>query len=161
MSAMASSVITSGTAVSASGTSVTFSSIPSWVKRVTVMFRGVSTNGSSPMLVQIGSGSITTTGYVSTFNDSDQSGSTGGESSTSGFVVKLSGGASAVQSGVLEILSLGSNAYVSFAVTKSNTIQAGSGAGDVALSGALDRVVITTANGTDTFDAGTVNILYS
>lgn len=32
--------------------------------------------------------------------------------------------------------------------------------GDLLLSGTLDRVRITTANGTDTFDAGTINILY-
>jgi hypothetical protein len=30
----------------------------------------------------------------------------------------------------------------------------------LALGGVLDRVRLTTVNGTDTFDAGTVNILY-
>jgi hypothetical protein len=34
------------------------------------------------------------------------------------------------------------------------------GGGSVTLSGTLDRVRITTVNGTDTFDAGTINILY-
>ena len=33
-------------------------------------------------------------------------------------------------------------------------------AGRVTLSGALDRVRVTTVNGTDTFDAGSINILY-
>jgi hypothetical protein len=47
--------ITSGTAVaSTSGTSIDFTSIPLWVKRITVMFAGVSTNGTSPFLVQLG-----------------------------------------------------------------------------------------------------------
>ena len=44
-----------GTAVaSTSGTSVDFTSIPSWVKRITVMFNGVSTSGTSNPLVQLG-----------------------------------------------------------------------------------------------------------
>jgi hypothetical protein len=33
-------------------------------------------------------------------------------------------------------------------------------AGHVSLSGALDRIRLTTVNGTDTFDAGSVNIIY-
>jgi len=55
-------VIVSGTAVaSTSGTSIDFTSIPSWVKRVTVMFAGVSTNGTGSYLIQIGdSGGIET-----------------------------------------------------------------------------------------------------
>ena len=32
--------------------------------------------------------------------------------------------------------------------------------GELKLAGALDRVRITTVNGTDTFDAGSINILY-
>jgi len=58
-------MLTSGTSVSASSTSVNFTGIPSWVKRITVMFNGVSTNGASNVQIQIGSGSFTTTGYVS------------------------------------------------------------------------------------------------
>ena len=58
--------ITSGTAVaSTSGTSIDFTSIPSWVKRITVMFNGVSTNGTSQVQIQLGAGSVTTTGYLS------------------------------------------------------------------------------------------------
>ena len=58
--------IASGTAVaSTSGTSIDFTGIPSWVKRITVMLNGVSTNGTSPKLVQLGSASISTTGYLS------------------------------------------------------------------------------------------------
>ena len=51
------SIITSMTAqASTSGTSIDFTSIPSWVKRITVMFNGVSTNGSNNLLIQIGLG---------------------------------------------------------------------------------------------------------
>ena len=48
-----------------SGTSITFTGIPSWVKRITVMFNGVSTSGTSPVQIQLGAGSVTTTGYSS------------------------------------------------------------------------------------------------
>ena len=61
------SVVTSGTKATASGTSVDFPSIPSTVKRITVMYSGLSSNGSSDFMVQIGdSGGIEDTGYVST-----------------------------------------------------------------------------------------------
>jgi len=36
----------------------------------------------------------------------------------------------------------------------------GYGAGTKTISGVLDRIRLTTVNGTDTFDAGSVNILY-
>ena len=63
---MNASVITSGTSqASTSGTSIDFTSIPSWVKRITLMFNGVSTNGTSNYQIQIGSGSVTTSGYTS------------------------------------------------------------------------------------------------
>jgi hypothetical protein len=63
-------------------------------------------------------------------------------------------------SGTLTILSMGSNIYVSSHAIKSATTSTGTGGGDVTLSGALDRVRITSANGTATFDAGSINILY-
>jgi hypothetical protein len=62
------SAITAGTAVaSTSGTSIDFTSIPSWVKRITVMIAGVSTNGSSIIQIQLGdSGGVETSGYTGT-----------------------------------------------------------------------------------------------
>jgi hypothetical protein len=56
-----SSIVSGTTVASTSGTSIDFTSIPSWVKRVTVMFNGVSLNGAINPLIQIGSGSVTTT----------------------------------------------------------------------------------------------------
>jgi hypothetical protein len=154
------SVNTLATAVaSTSGTSIDFTGLPAWVKRITVMFKGVSLSGSAHILIQIGSGSITTTGYVSTINGTNQSNATGGTQSTSGFVVR--GGASGLTITGLSVITLiTTNTYVNAITAKGDTTEAQFGAGDVTLSGALDRVRITTTNGTDTFDAGTVNILY-
>jgi hypothetical protein len=148
--------ITSGTAVSASGTSIDFTGIPSWVKRVTVMFKAVGISGGANYLVQIGSGSITTTGYVATTNGTNQSNLTGGFSSTAGF--GLRGGSPLSAISVITLIT--TNTYVNSSTGKTATTEAQFGAGDVTLGGALDRVRITTTNGTDTFNAGTINILY-
>ncbi len=162
MSTMASSVITSGTAVaSTSGTSINFTSIPSWVKRITVMFNGVSTSGTSVIQVQIGSGGISTSGYLSSCGAIN--GGTGQAGSTTGIAL-TSGLAAANNFSGFVVLSLHSlNQWVA-----SGNNQYSTSVGAIfmtagyspALAGALDRVRITTVNGTDTFDAGSINILY-
>ena len=151
--------ITSGTAVaSTSGTSIDFTSIPSWVKRITVMFNGVSTNGTSLVQIQLGSGSVTTTGYVSgaTFATS----TVGAVSSTTGLV--FSGITAAnTRTGLTVLTNITGNTWVS---TTNGTFEDAAssfcGGGKVALSGTLDRIRITTVNGTDTFDAGSINLLF-
>jgi hypothetical protein len=157
-----SSIITSGTAVaSTSGTSIDFTSIPSWVKRITVMFNGVSTSGTSPIQIQIGSGSVTTTGYVSTSSRLQDSSAVSVGNSTTGFYIQTAS-ASNVLYGSMQIVNLTSNVWVEqavFAATSGATYSFTS-SGFVSLSGTLDRVRITTVGGTDTFDAGSINILY-
>jgi hypothetical protein len=154
-----------GTAVaSTSGTSIDFTSIPSWVKRVTVMFNGVSTNGSSPILMQIGSGSVSTSGYT-TAAQYAVAASVQYASSTAGFILEPTGNAdaSAVRFGCVVLSNLGSNTWVSqgsiYPSVTAVTVCSSTG-GSPALSGALDRVRITTVGGTNTFDAGSINILY-
>jgi hypothetical protein len=155
--------IVSGTAVaSTSGTSIDFTGIPSWVKRVTVMFNGVSTNGTSHILIQIGtSGGVQTTSYAS--NSSYTGPASGGTSSTAGFVAFYDN-SSRTYSGqiVLSLLNSGTGLWVesgNFAMVDISGYVAIC-AGAKTLSGTLDRVRITTVNGTDTFDAGSINILY-
>ena len=103
------SLITSGTAVaSTSGTSIDFTGIPSWVKRITVMFNGVSTNGTSNLLVQIGAGSVTTSGYLGFcfLNSSYRS------AFTSGFMVTALLAADSLLSSQIVITLLGSNTWI-------------------------------------------------
>jgi len=154
--------IVAGTAVaSTSGTSITFSSIPSWAKRVTVMFTGVSTNGSSNVTVRIGSGSVQTTGYTGAGMEVVSANQVGGLNLSSGFTIRSQGGASDVYNGAYILSYFGSNTWVCTAtIGLSSTIRGMIVGGYVALSGALDRVSITTEGGTDTFDAGSINILY-
>jgi hypothetical protein len=150
-------VITSGTAVSASGTSVDFTGIPSWVKRISVIFAGVSGSGTSSVLVQVGiSTGVVTSGYVST---SISSGG-GTTASTAGFAMQ-NATASNTMSGIMIITLFDTNAWVSSHSAKNSTTITCNGGGNVTnIGGTLDRVRITTVNGTDTFDAGTINILY-
>ena len=154
--------ITSGTAVaSTSGTSIDFTSIPSYVKRVTVMFNGVSTNGSSATIVQIGSGSVTTSGYSGRTGYIINAGVSSVASATSGFATDASGAASEVRTGIMTIALIGSNVYIaSCQICSTGSALFGFGNGAVTLGGVLDRIRITTGNGTDTFDAGSINILY-
>jgi hypothetical protein len=148
--------IVSGTAVTASSTSVDFTGIPSWAKRITVMFSGVSTNGTSNILVQIGAGSITSSGYVSAASIG-----TTAVASTAGFVLTGQVTAATSQSGIVTIATLGSNVWASSGnLCFSNASSTNVSGGTISLGGTLDRVRITTVNGTDTFDAGTINILY-
>ena len=150
--------ISRGTAVaSTSGTSIDFTSIPSWVKRITVMFNGVSTTGTAAKLVQIGSGSVTTTGYNSTGLTGATTVAT--SSSTAGFFI-FDVVATNTTSGHMVITNISGNSWIESHVVKFTTGSMATGAGDVSLSGVLDRIRITTVGGTDTFDAGSINILY-
>ena len=151
--------LTLGTPVSASSTSVDFTGIPSWAERVTIVIASLSSNGTSNFQVQIGSGSFTTSGYTSQAS----SGATGSGQITSGFIGTVSTGAANSFSGSFILTHIGSNQWVSSSilafVNVGAAVQVGGGNSGT-LGGALDRVRITTIGGTDTFDAGTINIMY-
>jgi len=154
--------LVSGTAqASTSGTSIDFTGIPSWVKRVTVMFNGVSTNGTSTVVIQLGSGSFTTSGYLGSGAIINNAAATSSSNRTVGLPIDDATSANAIRYGSCIITNINGNAWVSQAVIgRSDGTGMGFGAGSIALSGTLDRVRITTVNGTDTFDAGTINIMY-
>ena len=154
-------VLTAGTAVaSTSGTSIDFTSIPSWVKRITVMLNGVSTSGTSNWLIQLGdSGGVENTGYVS--GSTSTTTSSGISTSTAGFILRF-GNASCAGNGSAIFNPLSGNVWVG-----QGTFYDASGtqgivtlSGSKTLSDVLTQVRITTVNGTDTFDAGSINILY-
>jgi hypothetical protein len=152
----------SGTAVaSTSGTSIDFTSIPSWVKRITVMFSGVSTSGTSNLQIQLGAGTIQSTSYDATAAQGDNATTVTSVRATSGFIFTATNAAANLWYGNMTITSFGSNTWTETgALGRSVASNAQWCAGGVTLSGTLDRVRITTINGTDTFDAGSINILY-
>lgn len=160
--------LVSATAVTCAGqTSIDFTGIPSWVKRITVMFSGVSTSGTSLFLVQLGdAGGFETTGYTSQANSITTTPAVTATTNTAGFVLGASAlAAASTYSGTISIVKLDGNAWVSSSlIIRDGTASSNFGAGSKTLSDTLTQVRITTVNGTDTFDttpsAGTINILY-
>jgi hypothetical protein len=156
----ASSGVTQGTTVATtSGTAFDFTTLPSDVKRITVALVGVSLSGSDQLLIQVGdSGGVETSGYDSqagTFSSS----ATFTVSSTSGFVIR-GNSASNLFTGQMIITNMGSNQWVaSFSGFTGSTVTPAVGGGSKTLSDTLDRVRLT-RTGSDTFDAGSVNIIY-
>lgn len=153
--------VRSGTSVSASGTAVNFTGIPSWVKKITVMLSGVSTNGTtSDIRFRIGtSGGVVSTGYANATT-------TMGASvvvtinTTDAFTVRNLGRGTDIANGIVTLTNITGNTWVASGVfAASATTTSATTAGSIALGATLDRVQIT-MNGTDVFDAGTINILY-
>ena len=155
----------SGTAVaSTSGTSIDFTSIPSWVKRITVMFNGVSLSGTSDIQIQLGvSGTPETTGYNTNFFRSQSTAIVTSTSTTDSFIVTGGvAGAANLLYGQYVFSLLGSNIWTGTGVfySSGSTNFMINSAGAKTLAGTLNMVRLKSLNGTDTFDAGSINILY-
>ena len=138
-----------------------FTSIPSWVKQITVMFSGVSLSGTGNLSVLIGPvAGVESTGYASM--SSSLLGSTiATTSSTSSFLLSANNAAAATYQGSIVLTNLSGNIWTAQGVLARAT-DFGYGyavGGSKTLAGTLSIVRIT-GNGTDTFDAGSINILY-
>ena len=151
-------VINSATAqASTSGTSIDFTGIPSGTKRITVMFQGVSTSGTSILLVQLGVlGTPTTSGYLSASTNSTPT----SNNYTTGFGLGSNSAANIVHGNLIITNITGNSWTASGILAASNSAGSWYFGGSIALAGVANLVRITTVNGTDTFDAGSINILY-
>jgi hypothetical protein len=146
-----------------SGTFKDFLTIPSWVKKISVALNGVSTSGTSSLLIQVGTSSgVVATGY---------SASSTGFAATSCVVTTATTGfqtengasvstAASTRSGVTRLMNVSGNVWVAEGVYGNGSGIGSIHGGTISLAGVLDRVRLTTVNGTDTFDAGSVNIIY-
>lgn len=152
--------LVSGTAVaSTSGTAIDFTGIPSWAKRITVMFNGVSTNGTSELLIQIGTSSgVETTGYLCS-SSAMNGGGVGHSSYTTGYGIRSVSAANTVW-GALVLTLVSGNIWVASGTVGNNIPGNAITGGTKTAASTLDRLRITTVNGTDTFDAGSINILF-
>jgi len=141
-----------------SGTSKEYDGIPSWATKITLLFDRVSTSGGSELLVQLGtSGGTITSNYDS--SSANLSGTTA-ETSTAGFVLYVNN-ASSELTGKMEIQRAGtSNKWISAHTMKhSNNTRDGAGV-LTTYSGTIDRVVVTTEGGSETFDGGAITVYY-
>ena len=155
--------LTAATAQSALTTSVNFTGIPSWAKRITVMLFGVSTSGSSDIIIRIGATTVPeTSGYLgAAVQVSTNAGINGSNATDNGFCIapSVSNGTIFHGSATITLLS-GSSWVFGSTLGRSDSAVAIVGGGSKTITGFLGVVRITTVNGTDTFDAGVINIMY-
>lgn len=149
------------TAVSAATTSVSFTNIPSWVKRVTVMFFDVSTNGTDYLIVQLGtSGGIADdANYFSMTGANTTSNTASAVNYTTGFGIQSGAAVNSVQ-GQYTFVNVTGDTWIASGIFANNTSALNYAVGRRTLSGVLTQLRITSTGGTDTFDAGTINIMY-
>jgi hypothetical protein len=149
---------TANTSVSG-GTVIAHTGIPTWARRVTILYSGLSTNGTNPIVIQAGSGTFKTTGYL---------GAAAVIEGTTGYTVGFGIGNSNVSNAdlhhgtiVLNLLNASTNTWIAGGTAaRSDAVEAGFTGGAVSLDGALDRIRFTTVGGTDLFDAGVTNIMW-
>lgn len=152
-----------------SGTAVGFTGIPSWVKRITLLLNEVSTNGTTGLMAQIGSGSYTTSGYsngYTMFAPASGASAVGGTTTATGFAIGGLATTASTLSAVIILNNITGNVWSYFSIggrSGGTTAQNGQQTNiysPITLGGALDRIQITSVATTETFDAGSVNILY-
>lgn len=156
-------IVSLGQVASTSGTSIDFTGIPTWAKRINVLFGGVSLSGTSSFLVQLGdAGGIENSGYLSGSGLVVNGGASGGLNSTAGFVVVVLTAANVMHGKMsIDLMDAATFSWIaSHALASSNTATSVQGGGSKATSAVTDRVRITTVNGTDTFDLGAINVTY-
>jgi hypothetical protein len=149
-----------------SGTSIDFTTVPAWVKRITVTLAFVSTTGSSPLLLRIGtSGGVNTSGYVSCAGFINGDGTVASGINTTGYLLTGASPPSTIEA-VFTIVNDKNNEWLFSGTSQRRNITGafsetvGTHSGHVDAGALLTRVRITTVNGTDTFDGGRICILY-
>jgi hypothetical protein len=146
-----------------SGTAIDFTGIPAGVRRIILTLNGVSTNGSAQLQIQLGSTTFTTSGYSAHSHAIDGT-SAGSASASSGHLIDPGGLAAFARSGFIELFSRDANVWDSkhqilISGGSNPRLHFGAAASPV-LSGSLDRIRLTSVGGTDTFDAGTIDIAW-
>lgn len=157
--------VEAGVRASTSGTSVSFTGIPTWAKRVTMLLKAVSTNGTSRFLVQIGdtgSGSYLSSGYSCLTSGIIPASAQGTQTYTDGASLYSASAAGGVWDARVTFsrLSISNGTWVFDGLAG---LSSNSGlyqiVGGVTVVGVLDKIRLTTAGG-DTFDAGQVNVTW-
>lgn len=155
--------VVAATAQSAAGSVIDFTGLPAWIKRIQVLFEGVSLSGTDNILIQLGdSGGFETSGYDATSvitNGAAGGGNTG--AITAGFVIRGALASNVVDGAILTLTNLTGNVWVGGLSGKGTTSGAFAfaGGGDKTLSDTLTQVRIT-RSGSNTFDSGQIGLFY-
>ena len=154
---LSSNIVSGAITASTSGTAIEFTGIPSWVKRITVMYSGVSLSGTSNPIIQLGSTTYTTSGYLG----SASTGAGTAANMSAGFIISNASAAADTAHGMSTLATLNGLIWAfTSTITYSNQAATRYSSGSITMAGTVDRLRIQATNGTDTFDAGNINILY-
>jgi hypothetical protein len=147
---------TYGTEVAAtSGTAIGFTGIPSYATRIGLILDRVSTSANSNLLVQLGtSGGYVTTGYVGAYFTQ------GGNTSVTGGLAAFNGNTGQTNSGLALWTKVGAGTDWVGNLTAGNPSNSSAAGAGVTVGGTVDRIRVTTLNGTYTFTAGSINIFW-
>lgn len=160
---------TLATSQSLTGSTITFSSIPTGVRQIEVTISGMSLSAASGFRLRLGTSSgLATSGYNSVskciFNDSGGGGNIQSVYSNTSFICLLWDDTSYLGSGTFTLTNVTGNTWVvthtlGVYLADMSSGMTSTGGGTVALGGTLDRVALVPVSGT--FNAGTANILYT
>jgi hypothetical protein len=144
----------------ASGSSLGFASIPSWVKRITISLNGISFAATGVAVVRLGvSNSLVTSGYAAARVGFTTAPAMVFTSVTDGVASFNATSASALVTGQIVLTNLTGNQWVaSGQITRTVDNVYMSTTGSITLAGQLTNLSVVAT--TSTFDAGSINILY-
>lgn len=159
-------VLTSGTLQTAPFTpypytSATFTGIPSWVKRITIMISGLSTASTGVPAIRLGTSvGVENTGYVSCIAHTNATAVSNAVGVASGFEFINTGAASSFLYGTAVLTNINGNSWVFQSNIYQTTTNTDFCNGSKTLAGLLTQIQLTITGGTDVFDAGSINIMY-
>jgi hypothetical protein len=148
-----------------SGTLCSWLAVPAGVSRVTITLSGVSTNGTSPVILQLGdTGGWVTTGYTGGVTRTVGAALNGANyTNASGIYLDDASAATYVRHGQISLIrnGLASNVWVaSFVLGDSGFGGAEYGGASITVPSELTQIRLSTVGGVDTFDAGSASVLY-
>lgn len=139
-----------------SGTSVEFTDIPTWAKKITVVLSGVSLAATDDICIQLSrSSGYVTSGYKCGYGTMAGTGS----SRDSSFVLADGITSSQFAGGAATLFNVGSDDWAGTAMITRYSSNGWVSACSISLGGTLTAIKVFTVSGT-AFDAGLINILY-
>jgi len=151
--------LTQVASVTAAGTAIDFTGIPSWVKRITLELVGVSTIGTSPIALRLGTaGGFITTGYTASAVQTTTASTTILDGTTL-IPLTVSWAATVLGVGHVVLTNITGNIWLASGVftTATRSVLV---AGYIDLGAVLTQLRVTTIGGSETFDAGSISMLY-
>ena len=154
------------TSVAASSTAVDFNGangIPSWAKRVTVLFDQLGTTSTGVPIIKLGAASgIDSSGYNSILTSTSAAASATKLSNTTGFEIVATGLSTNRIIGKYVLTNFEGDVWIIAGSMMPGMSVVGQQfiVGRKTLAGTLTRLQVTTTGMTDTFNAGSINIMY-